>query len=241
MNTTTLKSAGMLASVFFAGLAFASEPKQDNCSQPAGELNSAITAKPAEVVTLVYEKVAATPACACEFVKTAIKAAKADDSTTGQIVEAAIAGAPDQYKVIVECAIAVKPTAAGHIRAALQSVFGGKGGKGSTVPMGKGGKVVVVEPPPEAKMNPALLMAFILDGISPSMIGKTDGITSGLAGAAAVPGGGASGTIFAFPRPIPETSVTPTEPEPEEEEKPTRPRPRPPGPATPSDPVPFGS
>ena len=103
-------------------------------------------------------------------------ATKASNELTGQIVEAAVRAAPAQYKVIVECAVAVNADAVAEIRAALQNVFGGKDGKG--------GKVVVV--PPAVKMNPALAMAFILNGITP-----TQGLNQRATGG--VPGGGATG------------------------------------------------
>ncbi len=229
MKPITLKSAGLLAASLLAGVALAADTPQvapsELCLKLGTEVAAAAKANPSGVLALVSSKVAASPECACEIVKNAIRGAKADESTTGQIVEAAVRVAPKHYKVIVECAVAANPDAAGHIRAALQNVFGAKGGKG--------GKVVVVEPPPG--MNPALKMAFILDGIAPGTIGQTPGLVSGTASNAAIGGGTGETSVFGFPSAIPEVEaeVPPVQKEKEKE----RPKPHRPPPATPTNPV----
>lgn len=182
----------------------AAEVTASPCPPIAAAVEAAVKADAATVLSVVSTKVAATPQCACDIVKSAIVTAKASNELTGQIVEAAVRSAPGQYKVIVECAVAVNANAAAEIRAALQRVFGGKDGKG--------GKVVVV--PPAAKMNPAVAMAFILDGMTPQQ-GLNGSDMPGLRPDAAIPGGGTP-TVFGTETPIP----TP----PEEVEKPEKPK-----------------
>jgi len=196
MKTTTKLAAGAFA-LLLAGSINAAPATAEACTKMGADMEVAAKAAPAKVLSLVSAKVAEAPDCACETVKGAIKGAKADEELTGQIVEAAVRAAPGKYKVIVECAVAANPKAAGHIRAALQRVFGGKDGKG--------GKIVVVEPPEEVGMNPALAMAFIMQGLTPTM---------GLAGNdPALPGSGNP----------PSTVPGGKEPEPEKPDKPEKP------------------
>ena len=220
------KSAGTLAAALFAGAALAADaPKAaptEACLKLGTEVTAAAQANPGGVVALVSTKLAASPECACEIVKGAIKGAKADETTTGSIVEAAVKIAPKQTKLIVECAVIANPKAAAQIRAALQRVFGGKDGKG--------GKIVEVTAP--KTLNPAVLISFILDGIPPSAIGNTPGLTAGLASNAATGGG-----VFNFPSAIPGIPAGGVEEEGGGEQ------PKPPGhppvhPTTPTNPIP---
>ena len=137
-----------------------------DCKVIAKAVESEIKADASKVLAIVAARVKATPECACDIVKAAIKATKASNELTGQIVEAAVRAAPGQYKVIVECAVAVNADAAAEIRAALLRVFGGKDGKG--------GKIVVVGPAMEApKTRPwtaPVAIAYILGGINDFMV-----------------------------------------------------------------------
>ena len=196
-----------------------------DCATVGASVESAVKANESSVLAVVASKIQEVPDCACDVVKAAIRATKASDELTGQIVEAAVRAAPDQYKIIVECAVAVNSGAAAQIRAALQRVFGGKDGKG--------GKVVVV--PDARKMSPAVAMAFILDGITPTQglalatQGAGAGFASGMRVTAAIPGGGTS-SVFGVENSPP--TLQPEEPDGGDEspDKPKpKPRPRPPG------------
>jgi hypothetical protein len=192
-----------------------------DCASIGAAVETAVKSDQSTVLAVVAAKIRETPDCACDVVKAAIRATKASNELTGQIVEAAVRAAPGQYKIIVECAVAVNSGAAAEIRAALQRVFGGKDGKS--------GKVVVPDP---KTMNPAVAMAFILDGITPTQGlalangGVGSGFDSGMRVTAAIPGGGTT-SVFGVenspPRIQPEVEETPEEP------KPPKPRPRPPG------------
>lgn len=71
------------------------------------------------VLEIVSKETAAAPGCACEIVKSAIKATKAENATVAAIVEAAITAAPDQMRLISQCAIAIAPDAISEIQAVL--------------------------------------------------------------------------------------------------------------------------
>ena len=196
-----------------------------DCPAVGASVETAVKADQSSVLAVVAARIKETPDCACDVVKAAIRATKASNDLTGQIVEAAVRAAPSQYKTIVECAVAVNSGAAAEIRAALQRVFGGKDGKS--------GKVVV---PDVKKMSPAVAIAFILDGITPAQglalatgtstlpgaaaMGSGSGPASGMRVTAAIPGGGTS-SIFGV-----ENSPPQTEPV-EEEETPGKPKPKP--------------
>ncbi len=61
------------------------------------------------LVTLVEETIAKNPEHACEIVKQAIAMSKANESLICRIVETAILAAPDQARLITQCAIASAP------------------------------------------------------------------------------------------------------------------------------------
>lgn len=225
-----------------AALMAASPVAAADCPAIGASVESAVKADQSSVLAVVAARIKEAPDCACDVVKAAVRATKASNDLTGQIVETAVRAAPAQYKTIVECAVAVNSGAAAEIRAALQRVFGGKDGKS--------GKVVI----PDAKtMSPAVAIAFILDGITPAQgmalatgtsalpggvsMGSGSGPASGLRVTAAVPGGN-TGSIFGF-----ENSPPQKEPV-EEEETPGKPKPKPKppgggggGPSTPTNPI----
>ena len=201
-----ITSIGLLVA---ATTAFSGESVVPDCAMVAESVKASIKEDSSKVLTVVAVKVAESPDCACEIVKAAIVESRASNDLTGQIVETAVRAAPRQYKTIVECAVAVNPDAAAQIRAALQNIFGSKGGKG--------GKVVIV-PDALPRMSPALAMAFILDGLTPQQgydlamgmsflpggvpFGSGSGLASGLRTTGSVPGGNTPG-IFTIETPVP--------------------------------------
>ncbi|MFM7181465.1 MAG: hypothetical protein ACKO2G_08385 [Verrucomicrobiales bacterium] len=191
-TTTNLLGAALMAS--------SSLIAAPDCASVAAAVETSVKADKSTVLAVVAAKIKEAPDCACDVVKSAIRATNASNELTGQIVESAVRAEPSQYKVIVECAVAVNSGAAAEIRAALQRVFGGKDGQS--------GKVVV---PDVKKMSPALAIAFILDGITPIQgmalatgtstlpagvkMGSGSGPASGLRTTAAIPGGSTSPTF----------------------------------------------
>ncbi len=72
-----------------------------------------------KVLEIVSEEVSAAPGCACEIVKAAIEGSKADVDTVAAIVEAASIAAPDQMRLISQCAVAVAPDALAKVQAVV--------------------------------------------------------------------------------------------------------------------------
>jgi hypothetical protein len=57
----------------------------------------------------VTKHVSATPEFACEIVKTAVRESNCDTATIASVVESAALAAPDQLRLIAQCAIAMAP------------------------------------------------------------------------------------------------------------------------------------
>lgn len=111
-----------------------------SCIQLAARVEAEISKSPKDVLSVARRAMVDNDACACEIVKSSIKATGADDELTGLIVEVAVKTQPSRFKEIVECAILAKPSAKTQVRAALERVFGTKGS-------GKGGKIVIAQVP----------------------------------------------------------------------------------------------
>jgi hypothetical protein len=122
----------------------------------------------------VQKQVAANPACSCEVVKAAIVASEADRQLVGQIVSTAVEAAPENLRIIAQCAIAVAPDALPEVQAVLAQLDpqGGETGsaksgyaKGGSAKGGyaKGGKDVV--PIVEVKPASPLDGPYLVPGI----------------------------------------------------------------------------
>lgn len=61
------------------------------------------------LISVIEESIRNQPSRACEIVKEAISLSKADESLICRVVEAAIFSAPDQLRLISQCAIAAAP------------------------------------------------------------------------------------------------------------------------------------
>lgn len=79
------------------------------CDGIARDVTAAVTKDPGKVLMIVEDALVINETCACEVVKAAIVASKADKSTVQQIVQTALAVAPKMSAVIAECAEAAAP------------------------------------------------------------------------------------------------------------------------------------
>lgn len=100
-----------------------------------------VSADKSKVLEVVSKQIAAAPNCACEVVKSAIKSSEADGDTAAAIVEAAITAAPDQLRLISQCAIATAPDAAGKIQAVLAKLDPNSGDSGLSSKSSKASEV----------------------------------------------------------------------------------------------------
>jgi len=109
---------------------FTAQAGEDNCERVASRVVSGIKSDQSEVLNIVSREVSRSPGCACEIVKSAIMASKgardtnADSKLVGQIVEVAISAAPDQMRLIVQCATSVAPDAVSEINEAVKTAGG---------------------------------------------------------------------------------------------------------------------
>jgi hypothetical protein len=71
------------------------------------------------LLEVVETEVSANPDCACEIVKSAIKAIDADVETVVSIVDTAITAAPETIRMVSQCAIATVPDALAGIQELL--------------------------------------------------------------------------------------------------------------------------
>jgi hypothetical protein len=90
-----------------------------DCPSVATSVEQRIKLDSSLVLEIVDSEISANPNCACEIVKTAIKASGADVSLVGYITETAITSAPQSMRMITQCAIAAKPEALSAVQAIL--------------------------------------------------------------------------------------------------------------------------
>lgn len=148
-----------LLAVATTSVSFAAEDAKE-CTPVSATVTAEVTAKPSSVLTIVNDQIAANPTCACEIVKAAIIASKADKDLVGQIVFTAVTAAPTEATTVAECAVAAAPEASENVKAALRSAYSDKN------PVGKNPSKNPVDknPPAPVDENPDY-------GLSPVAIG----------------------------------------------------------------------
>src|SRR6218665_3891420 len=119
-----------------------------DCVQLSVSVKQAFAAERTSVLEIVTAQINANPGCACEIVKAAIEGANADATVVAAIVEAAAVAAPDQMRLVAQCAVAVAPDSLGKVQSVLAKLDPNKGeGKSA-----KGGAEPAAQP--EATANP---------------------------------------------------------------------------------------
>lgn len=101
MNTS--KHSTLLAAIavsFLVGAPLGAAP----CDKVAADVRAAIEANPSKVLVIVEDAMVANESCACEIVKTALQASKANIDLARQIVLTATNVAPNLTQLIAECA-----------------------------------------------------------------------------------------------------------------------------------------
>jgi len=111
-NTLLVSIAGVIFSAVSAIAA-------TDCLKVAATTKSLIENTPENVLAVVEVRTKEFPTCACEIVKTAIQTTHADVELVARIVETAILAAPEQMRMIAQCAIAVAPDALPAIQGVL--------------------------------------------------------------------------------------------------------------------------
>ena len=90
------------------GLQAATPPK---CDKIAQDVTESVVKEPTKVLMIVEDALVINESCACEIIKAAIIASKADAAMVKQIVQTAVAVAPKMAPVIMDCANSVAPGA----------------------------------------------------------------------------------------------------------------------------------
>jgi len=113
---------------------------ETDCVALSQTVSLEVSAEKAQVLEIVSKHVAAAPNCACEVVKAAIKISEADSQEVAAIVEAAITSAPDQSRLISQCAIATAPDAISDVQAVLAKLDPNSGESSASAKSAKSGK-----------------------------------------------------------------------------------------------------
>jgi hypothetical protein len=100
----TLKHSTTALAFMAAGFLTGAPLSAANCDKVAADVRAAIEAYPSKVLVIVEDAMVANEACACEIVKTAISASKANADLARQIVLTATNVAPNLTQLIAECA-----------------------------------------------------------------------------------------------------------------------------------------
>ncbi len=100
-------------------LSATAETKDVDCIALSVSVKNAVNNEQSKVLEIVSKEVAAAPGCACEIVKSAIEGSKANVETVAAIVEAAATAAPEQMRLISQCAVAVAPDALAAVQAVM--------------------------------------------------------------------------------------------------------------------------
>ena len=126
----------MKKTVFFAlfssALGLISATAGVDCLTLSVSIKNAVAAEQSKVLEIVATEVGAAPDCACEIVKSAIEGSNANAQTVAAIVESAATAAPEQIRLISQCAVAVAPDALAAVQAVVAKLDPNRGETGTS-------------------------------------------------------------------------------------------------------------
>ncbi len=108
------------------------------CDKVATLVREAVEKEPQKVLIIVEDNMVANETCACEIVKAAIRASRADAELIKQIVTTAVHVAPNRAALIAECASVVAPDNSKGVVDTVKGVTGVQPVEPVTVPTGGG-------------------------------------------------------------------------------------------------------
>lgn len=129
----------ILSSALSLLAANAAAPAVD-CLALSVAVKNSVSSEQSKVLEIVSKEVSASSSCACEIVKAAIEGANANSQTVAAIVEAASVAAPDQMRLVAQCAVAVAPDALADVQAVLAKLDPNLGDSGTSAKSSKGSK-----------------------------------------------------------------------------------------------------
>ena len=96
------------------------------CDDISRDVTTAIEKEPGKVLMIVEDALVINEGCACEIIRAAILASKADPTQVNQIVQTAISVAPKMSGVIMDCATSASPGTQITSQAAAATTASGK-------------------------------------------------------------------------------------------------------------------
>jgi hypothetical protein len=135
----------VLFSFVSAALAMVPVSAEVNCLDLSLSVKHSVAAEQSKVLEIVSSEVAASPGCACEIVKAAIEGSQAKPEVVAAIVESALTSAPEQMRLISQCAVALAPDALTQVQAVLAKFDPNRGDSGSSAKSAKDAKEPVGE------------------------------------------------------------------------------------------------
>ena len=135
----------VFSALFVASLGVLPSVAAVDCTSLALSVKNTASGNPTKVLELVAREVESSPSCACEIVKSAIEGSKANTEIVAAIVEAAATAAPEQMRLVSQCAVAVAPDALASVQAVVakldpnsgETAPSSKSAKGSKSPAGE--------------------------------------------------------------------------------------------------------
>lgn len=124
-----------------------------DCSSIGLSVQQRVKLEPANVLEIVAAEVDANNGCACEIVKAALTATGANEELTARIVETAATAAPEQMRIISQCAIAAVPESLAAVQAVLAKLDPNSGESGRSAKSGK--EVISAKSAKKAEVSPA--------------------------------------------------------------------------------------
>jgi hypothetical protein len=109
----------LLAGVICTTLTLIPASAEVDCLMLSMTVKHSVATEQSKVLEIVATQVSAAPGCACEIVKAAIEGSNAKPTTVAAIVETAVTAAPEQMRLISQCAVAVAPDALPQVQAVL--------------------------------------------------------------------------------------------------------------------------
>lgn len=108
---TTLRFSACLLTFTTVATSPRASAQTGSCDSIAGDVAAAVQKDPGKVLMIVEDALVINETCACEIIKAAIGASKADSALVNQIVQTGISVAPKMSGVIMDCATAMSPGA----------------------------------------------------------------------------------------------------------------------------------
>ena len=113
---------------------------ESDCTKLSLAIDQRVKLEDSDVLEIVDRELKANPSCACEIVKSAIKASEADLALVVAIVETSFTAAPESIRMISQCAIATMPDALPEVQKLLAKYDPNAGESGSSAKSAKSSK-----------------------------------------------------------------------------------------------------